>query len=88
MSQNFGDSEDEVEVLAKRLYPYIKSQIHSDDELTVLGNKLYPKIEENFHRDIGNSVVNEAAGVLRKALWTLGGFLLAFVTGKWSGLIK
>ena len=68
---------------ARKLYPYIKGMLHNDDEMVILAKKLYPHIESEFHRDVGRSIIRETSGMLRKALWAVGGAILAFFSFKW-----
>lgn len=78
-------TEDQVAAQAKRLYPHIRDHLHTDDELLVHAKKLYPHIEDEFHRDVGRSIVRETSGMLRKALWAIGGAIVAFLSFKWFG---
>lgn len=75
--------EDDLEHEADRLYPHFRNKLHDDDELTILAKKLHPHVEENFLKDVGKGVVSTATGMLRKALWALGGGVLAILTFRW-----
>lgn len=78
-------TEEQLADQAKRLFPHLKKLSHSDDELVVTAKKLYPHIQDEFHKDVGKSVVRETAGMLRKALWAAGAFVLALLGIKWAG---
>lgn len=71
-------SEDQLEAIAKRLYPYLRGYAGSDEELATLARKLWPHLEAQFNQNIGASVVGEALALFRRALWVLGGGLLAW----------
>ena len=75
-------NENQLEALAKQLYPHLRGIARRDEELTASARLLYPYFKAEFNEEIGSGVVGGALALFKRALWLLGAGILALLALK------